>query len=264
MSFNPYFNNVSIPTARNLFTAGSSAYRGARRGYNLWKRYRKYPWKKPLGYTGTQPTINKVGRIGGKSRSTRVGHGRGYGAVLRGLDKKTKLRDANIQVPSSGDWVEDGLGPYMSQGATYTQRIGRRINLSSVFVRGRISFNSVLNGLGQSVRVMVVMDRDPAGADATTTMMMKTDNEILSPYNDKNEYAGRFKILFDQTYDFGANEGHKTFSAYLKGPTDVIYNESNNGNVTDLEYGHFMICACSSGGAVVDVFYNCIFRYKDV
>ena len=188
--------------------------------------------------------------------------------LIKKFKKNLEVKiDANaaetMQIPIAGNWILEGFGPYMVTGTTEVHRIGRQITVKNLAMRYLIKLTAV-EATGTAVRICILYDRKPSGANATTANIFKTDNQLLSHYNPDQEYRGRFQILMDKTITFGDNQLMRAGKAFFKGPMVVKYNATNAGDVTDMEYGNFIICAMAEGNAAaINVDYGFIFRFTD-
>jgi len=122
-----------------------------------------------------------------------------------------------------------------SQGAGSDQRIGRRILVKSVYVRGRVFAPTTMTGAA-SFRMIIFQDKQPNGALAAPLDLLLA-NEFLSPLNLGN--SKRFKVLADETLDgrtisVDTVEGIN-FERYIKTNIDVGYvNGAGAGTEADV------------------------------
>lgn len=113
----------------------------------------------------------------------------------RGRDelKVCDVSGATIQALSSGAVT---LINGVSQGTDYTNRIGRKILVKSLFMRFNIYPNSAISQpTGDLIRVLLLCDYQPNGAAPTTTDILQTA-DYLSPLNLNNR--DRFKVWYDK------------------------------------------------------------------
>lgn len=80
-----------------------------------------------------------------------------------------------------------------SQGLAVTNRIGDKLRFLYLLIRGRFLYN----GGDDIVRFMVILDREPAGAEAASTDILTTDNWV-SYLNE--DYGKRFWIFRDKHF----------------------------------------------------------------
>ncbi len=165
------------------------------------------------------------------------------------------------QIPIAGAAIVDGFGPYMVQGLTESTRIGDKITVKSLAMRIQIKL-AALEADGTSVRLLVVYDRRPLGADATIIQMLNSDG-ITSLYNTNGPVKGRFQFLADRTITFSSTEGEWNDKFYMKKDLIIEY-DGNAGTIADVEKGNFLICGLGRGNAAaIDIFFSFIMRYTD-
>ena len=140
-------------------------------------------------------------------------------------------------------------------GADMTQRIGRKICLTSVYIRGFVNIANaktqpptVSEVAAQHVRFMLLWDMQPNGAFPTVTDVLATSS-TNSPLNLNNR--DRFKILADRQYVLdaflfdtatskaSACNNIKPFKLYKKLNHETIYNGST-GAVADITSGNLL------------------------
>lgn len=101
----------------------------------------------------------------------------------------------------------------VAQGADFNQRIGRKITMRSVQIRGLITPQdaSVSSNLG---RIMIIYDTQPNGAlPAITDVLNVASSTSMMNLNNRD----RFKILMDEQVGCGAVETGATL-AYAQAP----------------------------------------------
>lgn len=164
----------------------------------------------------------------------------------RNKEKKEFEDNDSDQIPIAGAGQVQGVGPYMQQGDSNITRTGNRITIKSISCRLRIDLTA-LEALGTSVRVMLVYDRRPNGANAGFTDVLETDS-ILSPLNIKGNSRGRFQVVFDRTIDFTSTQAHWSDNFWKRMNLQVNY-DGNAGTVADVDRGNFMMLTCAAGNA---------------
>lgn len=121
----------------------------------------------------------------------------------------------------------------VATGTDYTNRIGRKIIVNSMLIRG--NFSNVINVTdsdGAILRLMVICDEQPNGAAPIITDILQTAH-YLAPANLNNR--GRFKILYDKFLTMNSwshsggvlatgSPGPKTFKLYKRLTLPVIFN----------------------------------------
>lgn len=136
-----------------------------------------------------------------------------------------------------------------------SERVGRKIVITSVFVRGYASTEisqvgtpgGPLYSVAQMVRCLIVYDKQPNGATPTlVTILKEARPESQLNINERD----RFAVLADWDYAFGpaatnntsptgfADRQAKAFKLYRGGlRMPVIFNSNNNGDITDINTG---------------------------
>lgn len=123
-----------------------------------------------------------------------------YGASVRSpIEKKvidTPL--SNYDVFSAGSVT---LISGCATGTDYTERIGRRTNITAIQLRGRMQVDTTASSTVPQVgRVMIVEDMQCNGTIAAITDILQTAN--VHSFNNLNNRE-RFKIHHDQLFEFG-------------------------------------------------------------
>lgn len=85
----------------------------------------------------------------------------------------------------------------VATGTDFTNRIGRKVNLASVYLRGDISYTATTADGGVAVRVMIVYDTQTNGAAPVVTDIL-TASTVTAPNNLNNR--DRFKTLMDKVF----------------------------------------------------------------
>jgi len=177
--------------------------------------------------------------------------------ILRKMqaDEEVKHIEAmteTMQIPIAGNWITSGLGPYLQQGDTETTRDGNKITLKSIALRITIQL-AAIEATGCSVRLVLVQDRRPNGAQHTAANVMAADNCIHSSYTQNSNYRGRFQIWYDKTFAFGTNQLFKNIKLFIKPNAKCLY-EANGGTVADMTRNNFTLMAMAdNNAAAIDV-----------
>lgn len=188
-------------------------------------------------------------------------------SLIRKFNKREEVKlvegfAATIQIPIAGNWIVDGFGPYTQQGTTLSTRIGNKITVISLAMRWLIKVGNEL----APIRLVICYDRRPLGADATSSDLFVTDNQINSGYFKYGTNKGRFQVLLDKTYSTSqlvTASSRIADKMYWKGALNVDYS-GNAGTVADLDKGNFLIMAMSEGnGVAIDIDYGYSFRFTD-
>lgn len=128
----------------------------------------------------------------------------------------------------------------IAQGASVNQRVGKKVVLKSLQIRGQVFNNSA--AVNNDVAMLIVYDRRPTGALPAITDILVTANSSAMN-NDAN--SGRFRILkrFDAllqgapaaTLGFGPGYSCDSFLKLRKIPT--VYKAAATGAIGDIEEG---------------------------
>ncbi len=132
----------------------------------------------------------------------------------RQQDAKIRKLETNIIVKqhittSSATTTEDTAVEFLlngiAQGETDLTREGAEIRMQSISIRFLMHGSPVATVATGGLRVMLFIDKDPRGALPDPTDYLTTQ-QILSGYNTgrvigQERHRGRFKFLFDHTYD---------------------------------------------------------------
>lgn len=138
------------------------------------------------------------------------------------------------------------------QGTDYTQRIGRKIVLKSLYIRGWIQTtladDPILQYAPQIARMMVVVDNQPNGTVFNITDLLVT----ASPAAQLNlNNRDRFSVLSDKEFVFdpvivntsaadkyaGLNRTIHPIKKYKKLNMETIFNAGNAGTIGDMNSG---------------------------
>jgi len=194
--------------------------------------------------------------------------------------KVQDLAPATYQVNTTGSIT---LLAIPVTGADFNARIGRKIRLHSLFLRGRLALESAIApsgtlSLAQQARLIVCYDLQPNGAAPAITDILNTADPA-SHLNLNNR--DRFRILCDKEYVFDPSFFQNTATqAYsFMGRTiynvkifkrlnlDMIFNAVNGGTVADISSGALYMVWIGSAAAGTNVDTNAIVstrvRYAD-
>ncbi len=147
------------------------------------------------------------------------------------------------------------------QGSGQTSRIGRKITVTSVDIRGSFELDkettsNVLNQKAPSagsrrVRMIVYYDRQCNGADAKLLDILDTTN--INSYNNLDN-SMRFKILKNKVYLINrtSHDGTNSFSmqrqfkCHIKGPIEIQYSGAS-GVLSEITSGNIGIWFITDG-----------------
>lgn len=123
-----------------------------------------------------------------------------------------------------------------AQGSDFNQRIGRRISIRSWYIRGYITNGTT--PVSQPVRLMIVLDKQPNGAAATSQDVLRSAATVVADTDTPNNLDNRerFRVLMDKVTTIQTNGGTTSGSAdryyfkkYKKCNIQVTYNDPNSG-----------------------------------
>jgi len=209
------------------------------------------------------------------AKSAAVGHNVGTRTVaverpMKPLEKRQI--DTSYDV-SSGLGVETAISPIKCisvcvPGANANNRLGRKILVKSIFVRGRVWATSGMTGAA-FFRMIILQDREPNGALPTIANIM-TDDEIVGLMNLNN--GQRYKVLGE--IDLGgegmslANRIGFLFQRYIKTNFVIHYKDgAGAGDATDIlangVYAVLYIGGGTMGAASCNLISNFRLRFLD-
>lgn len=157
---------------------------------------------------------------------------RGEYGKYRRTYKEKKIIDLQLAQSFVNDASTAGTGLRLlngvQQGSDYTERIGRKISMTSVFFRCTVSLAASPNAASQVVRLMIVYDEQANNAAAAGTDILTPDTSVESLMNLSNR--DRFKVLYDKIRLLSAqgvtdgNLGDKAyFTKYIKMNLPVVF-----------------------------------------
>lgn len=169
------------------------------------------------------------------------------------------------------------------QGSDMFQRIGRRVTIRSIQVRGSMYLEqSSTLAVGQTVqqdgKVMLIYDSQPNGTLASAADIWSVAGTPFSFMNLNNR--DRFKVLRSECYTFDPiiissvatqavaclNNTSFDFDWYIKCNLEVTFNGTNAGTVADIATGCLILAFIGSGGAAptdVNALWVSRVRYTD-
>jgi hypothetical protein len=116
---------------------------------------------------------------------------------LKTIDTGTVTYAAND--PTNGNFT---LLNGVATGTDYTNRIGRKVIMKSLLIRGQFyNLSTGSDSNGDLLRLMVICDEQPNGAAPIITDILQTADH-LAPLNLNNR--GRFKVLYDKMLNMPA------------------------------------------------------------
>ncbi len=160
------------------------------------------------------------------------------------------------------------------QGETDITREGATARLMTVAIRWSLGGSPVPTVASGSVRIMLFIDSDPRGALPTATDYLRSQN-ILSSYNVGREIGeernrGRFKFLFDQTFDIinrpiasaDSLPSQMTGKIFAKLGSKRVLFTGDSGAITEIEENDLILAAIAGGNTeVISFAFNSIVRF---
>jgi len=180
---------------------------------------------------------------------------RGFGdmSILKNREKKF-FDYSNISGPWGINTTPIGAALHTPVlGSDYTNRIGRKTVIKSLYIRGRIQLQETDQPSGptnpsytpaQQCRMIVYVDFQPNGSAPALSDILNNSDPIgqLNPNN-----RDRFKIVKDKTWVFDPlyvngdtitfNRTIYDFKVFKKLNLEVIYNSTNGGTIADIQTG---------------------------
>lgn len=203
----------------------------------------------------------------------------GPGAELKWLDTTIGL----ITAQNTGNRTSNSLVE-VSQGTGESQRIGRKITVKSIHLKGYVLLpggkeNTVLNDFGwegayDRIRVIVYLDKQTNGTSATIGSVIE-GSTLVGFRNLSN--TQRYNILYDRTTSLSAsNAAHEVGSlsnetawgpqckslSWNKQCNIPIEYSDVNGTLSELRSNNIGVMVISNGG-YAQVHYKCRIRYSD-
>ena len=191
-------------------------------------------------------------------RQVRVPAARALGEK-KGVDTAIAFAQINSTVNDNSGMVVLNL---IQQGAGSWNRVGRKVNLRSIRIRGEITHTQTTasgNTFGQIVRCVVVWDKQPSSGTIPQWQDMfgftaQDGTEGTSMYAPiRYDNMDRFSILRDVTYDPqpGAKSGnpdivyyYNTIDEYIRlGDRECVFSgQSNPMTIADISTGAIYFC----------------------
>lgn len=173
-----------------------------------------------------------------------------------------KFKDTTyaLNTPNAAGTITNDTLAALSEGNTDQTRIGNKINVKSIMLRGRALIDNTAAAANTSdvLRIIVYLDRQANGATAAVTDILATGNWRSFNNLDNND---RFRTLCEWTCSLnvgGATPsggayvfGRKTKEFFLKAKLgqDFKY-KGNAGTVADLASSNIGVLAISAQGTV--------------
>lgn len=226
------------------------------------KRGREENYTKAVGKKSSKKKINRVhtnpfagataSMAGGKSHVSNAFQGAVAQAVIQ-----EKKRNAHFVDLAYASYAMDTTGAIVllatiAQGASQSQRVGKKALYKSVQFRGNATAGST--GTLQDGTAMIVYDRDPTGVLPNITDILNTVTSV-SFNNDTN--SDRFKIVRRWDMCFAGNSATPTtgleihsFDEYVDlRNMEVQFGNLATGAIGDIKKGALYFVTCGAGAA---------------
>lgn len=160
--------------------------------------------------------------------------------MKRGLANKSEIKtidnSAGWAAMTSDHW-DMFLINGISQGVTRSTRIGSNYVISNLFIRLALAVDTNNTSSQQLCRVMLLYDKEPHAVAPTVSNIFQDDTETFSFIN--LNFLRRFKIMYNKMVNLTKVQGQSTRIFQIKKAfrLNVQCNQSNNGDVTDIEKG---------------------------
>jgi hypothetical protein len=205
---------------------------------------------------------------------------------LRSIGYRPNMVERKVQDINTGTIQANTTGTFSLLclpivGADFNQRVGRKIIMKSVFIRGYVRTEqsgtlAVANTISQQARMILFVDLQPNGATpATTDLLVEATTASQLNLN----YRDRFKILCDKEYVFDpytfntgattsqSSVGRQIWSVkkYKKITQETIFGTSA-GTIADINSGAlymFWIGSNPTGATDVNAVLSSRVRYTD-
>jgi len=171
-------------------------------------------------------------------------------------------------------------------GTGYFQRIGRRIRVRKLRIRGEIEVplqaNQTAADQAGLVRIVLYQDKQTGGVQAqaeevlgaSESMDVQNDGQAIHvPQNPIN--FGRFRVLYDKTFKLtpppisydGTNVEQAGFSVpfkiNVKCDVPINFNQTNGSTVADIVDNSFHVIAATTSGLNCSLSYVCRMVFED-
>lgn len=152
-----------------------------------------------------------------------------------------------------------------AQGSDATQRVGRKINLKSLYLRYFFQLATTSN-YGGACRILIVYDKQANATAPAITDILLTDH-FASANNLSNR--DRFVTLVDHVCQPVGVSGNYVAAdvCYRKINLETMYNSASTGAIGDITSGSVYLFFAQSGGiatAAPTLTYRCRVKYTDV
>lgn len=146
------------------------------------------------------------------------------------------------------------------EGAGMWNRVGRKIMLKNLRIRGLLTQSGTVTGVGEYLRAMVIYDRQPNGSTPALTDILLgygydgTPSSTVSSFNNINmNNSERFRILRDYHWSIPNNSQSTTATAPIGAMSIIDYNNDRTQIDDFIKLGGLEAQYKSSTGSVADI-----------
>lgn len=188
------------------------------------------------------------------------------------MGSEMKFFETDLAVTGTNTGVIEASLNLVPEGTTQSQRIGRKMTIKGVYIRGVINADST-TPTPDRMRVIVYQDKQANGATATAANILDSPTSgLINGFRNLTE-TGRFRILKDETYDVNIYNGNATaairrtrvtYKCYLANLNIPIEFSSTTGAITEIRsnnVGMLFITTLASGSAASDFVGTARIRY---
>lgn len=176
--------------------------------------------------------------------------------LVRRLGQEVNFVDTAITNHTMDTTGSISLLATIPQGPSQNQRIGKKIMLKSIQVRGNVS--AVSTTLATKGTWIIVYDKRPTGVLPGITDIL---NSISSNSLTNSTNSGRFTIIKRQDYSVvgnnntagqGTDKTYYSIEKFIKIPKRVVFKAAGTGAIGDIEQGalYFITVGANAGGNV--------------
>lgn len=167
--------------------------------------------------------------------------------------RELNLVDTGIATYAMNTTGSIALLTTIAQGVAQNQRVGRKIQVRSIQVRGNIKADSATTTTRGTW--MIVYDKRPTGSLPAITDILESANSVAFT-NSTN--VGRFQIVCRKDYSIIGNDTtagqqtdktHYAVDKFIKLNKPVVYKAAATGAIADIEQGAFYIVTVGSSAA---------------
>jgi len=171
-----------------------------------------------------------------------------------GVEKKWVDIAQNGAFPSATATGALTLLNTLSQGTTPNTRVGTRVEVKSIAIKGLVQAGTGAGNTLEPLRIKIVYDKEANGAAPAATDILV--NDFIYGHNNLAN-GGRFITLMDKIYEplipsIGASQigtgGSIVINEYIKCNLPVKYNTGNAGTIADIVSGSIYMLTYSCGG----------------